>query len=170
MTKSASVFLYGFKPFRNFSENVTEQIINAVPQRAGLETCVFDVVFDSDMFLQPLITFKPSIVLGLGMSSKAKQLCIEQCAVNSMGHDGEDTRLIHEEGDACLTCSVQLPESKETMVSDDAGTYVCNFSMYTYLSQTLIPDLQYGFLHVPESYSVSAALAYLAPLLDDWLR
>ena len=60
------VLVYGFGPYREFRNNITEAIIKALPPLPELTTAVFPVRFNRRQFIDMLERHKPDHVLGLG--------------------------------------------------------------------------------------------------------
>ena len=71
------VLVYGFGPYRGFSENITAQIIESLPARPGLRKIIFPVRFHRKQFVDALRKPMPLMVLGLG----------QVCAAQDRGRD-----------------------------------------------------------------------------------
>ena len=44
------ILIYGFRPYRQFHDNVTEKIVSSLPKRRGLKKIVFAVRFHKSQF------------------------------------------------------------------------------------------------------------------------
>jgi pyroglutamyl-peptidase len=158
------ILIYGFGPYRQFPHNVTEEIVSAFPERRDVKKIVFPVRFYKGQFTRVLQTFKPDVVLGLGQCSTGTLLRPEHRAVNRRQNSGaETTKLIVRGGAPTLFTSLHLKLAKHAKSSQDAGRYVCNFSMYVmldYIKRRELPIL-YGFVHVPHDYDPRKAVTLL---------
>jgi pyrrolidone-carboxylate peptidase len=76
------VLVYGFGPYRQFQENVTEKILRQLPKRRLLKRVVFPVRFHKSQFTNTIKAFNPDVILGLGQCSNGGHLRIETRAVN----------------------------------------------------------------------------------------
>ena len=78
------LLIYGFGPYRQFSDNITEKIIKTLPRRRGLKKIVFPVRFQKTQFTGAVQKYRPDVILGLGQSSKRRRLTVEKRAANRM--------------------------------------------------------------------------------------
>ena len=162
------IWIYGFGPFRQYRKNITQEILNSLPERPGVKTQVLPVRFERDLFLQPVEYDKPDYILGLGQCPRGDLLRYERRAFNQM----RDRRLgleqpIDDTQPASINLSWKLTVRSDARVSYDAGRYVCNYSMFLlglYAQQTGIPM---AFVHIPRTYSLRSGLAWLEQLLKD---
>ena len=145
------VLVYGFGPFEGLYTNITEVIVRQIRQSRALKTAVFDVKFSKAMFTRVLREVQPDVVIGMGQRARTKstKLFIERKAVNVRAERGDDGEPIAADGPEVLTPTLQLPRFDYTTYSYNAGTYVCNFSMYVVLQHFAKRDTQFGFIHVP---------------------
>jgi pyrrolidone-carboxylate peptidase len=74
------LLMYGFGPYREFADNITEKILGKFPQRRGLKKIVFPVRFRKRQFISAVKNYKPDIILGLGQCSRGQRLRIESRA------------------------------------------------------------------------------------------
>ena len=146
------LLVYGFGPYREFRDNVTEKIVKALPRQRGLRTVVFPVRFYRWQFIEALEEHKPDKVIGLGQCPR-EQIQVETTARNrKRARKTNRTRPIKPTGPSSLPTTLQLKLGRQVVRSSNAGDYVCNYSMYVmldYLSRNR-PDVQFGFLHIPQ--------------------
>jgi pyroglutamyl-peptidase len=158
------ILIYGFGPYHQFNDNVTEKIVRALPKRRELKKIVFAVRFHKGQFTRALKDFRPDVVLGLGQCSRGSLLRQERRAVNRRRHSGDEKpRHIARAGPPKLFTNLNLKLSRHAKWSQDAGNYVCNFSMYVmldYIKRRKLPT-HYGFVHVPRGYDPKKALTVL---------
>lgn len=165
--KNPTILIYGFGPFRHYRRNITQALLQRLPKRAQLETLILPVRFEPELFLEPVKTLQPDYILGLGQCPRGDLLRLERKAWNLMRDKSQGLEAVIEvDGPASLPVTWHLPLHSDTRVSYDAGRYVCNFSMYTlsrYAQQNQVP---YAFVHIPRSFSLNRAQAWLENLLN----
>ncbi len=158
------VLIYGFGPYRQFNDNITEKIVRAFPKQRGLKKIVFPVRFHKGQFIAAVKDSRPDVVLGLGQCSRGALLRQERRAVNRRRNSRDDKPIcIVAAGSSKLFTNLELNLARHAKFSQDAGNYVCNFSMYVmldYIKRRELP-IRYGFVHVPRHYNAKRALRIL---------
>ena len=71
------LLIYGFGPYRQFQDNVTEKILRGLPRRSGRKKLVFPVRFHKGQFLNAIKQHRPDVILGLGQCARGQRLRIE---------------------------------------------------------------------------------------------
>lgn len=159
------VLVYGFGPYRNFQSNITESILRKLPRSHRLHRIIFPVEFNKSQFLDSIRQYKPNVVLGLGQCSRGRRLRIEVQAVNRRRHHkGEKARPIVPGGALRLRTNLRFDLGRRARLSQNAGDYVCNYSMYVvldFLKRSRAP-IRFGFIHVPHRYDAATAVRMLA--------
>jgi len=157
------LLLYGFGPYREFPDNITEKILHKFPQRRGLKKIVFPVRFRKRQFINAIKNYKPDIILGLGQCSRGQRLRIESRAINrKRNSQKEKARPVVAGGPQKLATNLKLALNGES--SNSAGQYVCNYSMYVmlhFIKRHRLP-MRYGFIHIPYLYDHKRAVRLLA--------
>jgi pyrrolidone-carboxylate peptidase len=155
--------MYGFGPYREFADNITEKILGKFPQRRGLKKIVFPVRFRKGQFISAVKNYKPDIILGLGQCSRGQRLRIESRAKNrKRNNPKEKARPIIAGGPQRLSTNLKLALNGEP--SNNAGEYVCNYSMYVmlhFIKRQRLP-IRYGFIHIPYQYDYKRAVRLLS--------
>lgn len=165
------VLIYGFGPYGQFKDNITQHIVNTLPRSANLKKIVFPVRFNKQQFPDSVKRFRPDVVVGLGQCSRGRQLRIERRAVNKRrSHKKENARSIVRGGPVSLPTTLNLQkfaDGKQARISKDAGDYVCNFSMYVILHYLRHHrrDARFGFVHVPHDYNPERAVKFVRKIL-----
>lgn len=159
-------FIYGFKPYRQFSENVTEKIVSELPDRLNIAKKVFEVEFNYEMFSLTLDLYRPDLIIGLGQHPTARKLRIERKAKNLYKTESHNNCKIRDGGPDYLFCNLDLPVIDGTTKAYDAGTYVCNFSMYLMSEYSIKNKVNFAFLHVPMSIDKTFIIRYLINFID----
>ena len=159
-------FVYGFKPFLHYEYNVTESIVQALRQRRGLTRRVFSVEFNRAQLVNAVKETRPDVVIGLGMHGRARKLRIERRAVNvQRASVRAQERAIRPGRPETLYTSLKVPPCELSTVTYDAGTYVCNFSMYVLIEHCASVGIPFAFLHVPRRMPVRTAVRFVDKLL-----
>lgn len=164
------LLIYGFGPYDKFQQNITENILVRLPKRRTLRKMVFPVRFHKNQFINAIKYYKPDVVLGLGQCSRGRLLRIETRAVNKRRKDKrESSKPILVGGARRLFTDLNLNTGREARSSKDAGSYVCNYSMYVmldYLKRRRL-DVPFGFIHIPHRYDPRKAVEVLVKLIDE---
>ena len=156
------ILLYGFKAFDEFEDNITEKIILALPEMKDVHTMVFDVEFNREMFERVFEEVQPDIILGMGQHSGAEEIHIERIARNAWAtREMKETTPIDEFAEAQIEMSLDLPVLDGSRESQDAGTYVCNFSMYWVECYARKRGIRAGFVHIPRKLAVESGIEFI---------
>ncbi len=163
------ILIYGFGPYRQFQENVSETILRRLPKRRWLKKVIFPVLFHKRQFIDAVKKHEPDVILGLGQCSRGRRLRIERRAVNKRrDRRVEKARRIVPEGSARLLTNLKLSLGPKARPSRDAGDYVCNYSMYVildHLKRRRLP-IRYGFIHIPHDYDPESAGRFLRKAIE----
>ncbi|MGH7848408.1 MAG: hypothetical protein ACREQW_24995 [Candidatus Binatia bacterium] len=166
--KRPRVLVYGFGPYDDFRSNITAKALAKLAGRKNLTKIVFPVRFDKSQFIRAVAKHNPDIVVGLGQCSRGARFRIERGAVNrKRRRPSTKATPIDAGGPRSLKTTLPLAAGREARWSEDAGSYVCNFSMYVLLDYIREKRLstQFGFIHVPFSFSVRKAANYVKTVL-----
>lgn len=167
------VLITGFTPFGGETTNPAYEAVKLLPdQIEDIEVVKAEVptaFYDSVAHLKSLIkTHEPQVVICVGQAGGRASMSIERVAINV-----DDARIpdnkgqqpidlpIAEEGPNAYFASLPIKAITEAirakgipaMVSNSAGTYVCNHIMYGLLHVLAneYPGVKGGFIHVPFS-------------------
>ncbi len=161
----------GFEPFLERSENPSMDVLPLLKNEVvgcEIETLLLPVIFDQvfDDVKTMIDTFKPDIVIHLGLAEDRDKIALERVAINikdARGKDNIGNCPIDEKivigGQPAYFSSLPLrkfeavlrQENIPVYVSNTAGTYVCNNVMYHtlhYIAQNNLPIIA-GFIHLP---------------------
>jgi len=147
------VLVYAFGPYQSYDTNVTERTLRAMKAPPGVVLHVFDVKFNTAMFKRVFERARPSAIIGLGQHPRARKLRLERRA--------------HPRGNRSRArfVTLDLPRTRDTAVTYDAGDYVCNFSMWVGTGWCARHGARYAFVHVPKDYAPERLEAYLRKAL-----
>jgi pyroglutamyl-peptidase len=153
--------IYGFGPYRQFQDNVTEKIIRRLPRRSRRKKIVFPVRFHKGQFLNAIKQHRPDVILGLGQCAHGQGLRIEAQAANRRrNRPDEKARPILAGGPPSLRTNLKLALGRQGKSSNKAGEYVCNYSMYVildFIKRHRLP-IRFGFIHIPHRYDYRKAI------------
>lgn len=165
------VLLTGFEPFEEESINssweaikrLDEEIAGAKIVKTELPT-VFGKAFE--ILERTVIKEQPDITICIGLAKKAYGITVERVAINfidsripdNAGNQPIDEPIFKDGPSAYFTnlpAKAIVEEIKQNKipatVSYSAGTFVCNYIMYSvlYLVNKKYPNMRGGFIHVP---------------------
>ena len=164
------VLVYGFGPYRYFQENVTKKILRQLPKQKHLKKVIFPVKFHQGQFTHAIKKFNPDVILGLGQCSRGRLLRIEARAVNKRRNERkEKTRPIVPSGSRMLLTNLRFNLGPAGRPSNNAGDYVCNYSMYVilhFLKRRRLP-IPFGFIHIPCRYDERKAARLLVKAIAE---
>jgi pyroglutamyl-peptidase len=145
------VLVYGFGPYEKFRDNITEKIIGMLPSQPHVKTVVFRVRFHKRQFIEVLKRHQPDVVIGLGQCTRNRTE-IESRATNRKRADEKGSfEPIRRCGAEFLPTTLDIKLGPRVGRSNNAGDYVCNYSMYVildYICRTA-GQAKFTFLHIP---------------------
>ena len=162
------VLIYGFGPYRQFQQNITEKILRRLPKQKQLTKIVFPVKFHKRQFIDAIKQFTPDVILGLRQCSGGRRLRIEKSAINKRrASPSAAAKPIVRGGARALPTNLKLSFGRAAERSRSAGDYVCNYSMYIMLDFLKRRRLStpYAFIHIPHDYDKKKALRLLLKTL-----
>ena len=162
------VLIYGFGPYRQFQQNITEKILGRLPKHKHLTKIVFPVKFHKRQFTDAIKHLQPEAILGLGQCSGGRRLRIEERTVNKRRVSQSATaKPIVRGGARALSTNLELSFGRAAEASRNAGDYVCNYSMYIMLDYLKRHRLAtpYAFIHIPHDYDKDKARRLLLKTL-----
>jgi pyrrolidone-carboxylate peptidase len=163
------VLVYGFGPYRQFTENITARIIKSLASRQGLRKIIFPVRFCRRQFVDALRAPMPLMVLGLGQSSRPR-IEVETRAINlRRATKNSRPRPITAGGEAWVPATMPLSVTRPSAKSINAGDYVCNYSMYVMLEEIERQEHygRFAFVHIPFNHDLPAACGYIEKVVSE---
>ncbi|WP_422656990.1 pyroglutamyl-peptidase I [Paenibacillus sp. EC2-1] len=176
------ILISGFEPFGGSKMNPTEQLIQDIVhvsfEGVEIKTLLLPVYFDecADLILQEIQSFEPDAVIACGVAAGRTAITPERIAINikdiapdspypdNRGVRPQDEPIHPDHPDGLFT---NLPIRKmverlrdqgiPALISNSAGTYICNNTMYALLDHMRInqvPKLG-GFIHFPASIEMA---------------
>ena len=165
------ILLTGFDPFDREKVNPAFEAVKLLPDTiAGAQIVKLEVptqfVRAGEMLEAAMAEHKPDVVICVGQAGGRTAITPEKVAINLMdgripdnaGYQPVDVP-IREDGETAYFTSLPVKAMVQRMrdagipaaVSYTAGTYVCNYLLYTllYLIDKKYPNVRGGFIHVP---------------------
>jgi pyroglutamyl-peptidase len=183
------VLVTGFEPFTPHKVNPTEELARAVDGARVGNAVVHAAVLpvhhlEAAARVRTLLeSVRPQAVLHLGLAAGRARIALERAGLNVMDYTVPDNAGCQMTGEPCdpsgpaayfATLPVRAIVERLTeagipaYVSDTAGTYLCNQTLYTTLHAVaaLVDPPRVGFLHVPLLPSMVAASGLDHPSMD----
>lgn len=161
------VLIYGFGAYKRYKNNISKDIIKNLKSRKGLHTCILPTVFTPRFIKNYIDKFKPDIVIGLGQSARAECIYIEKKAKNKMEPRKGDTSKIEDNGPSSILSSLVIPRLKGVRKSENAGTYLCNYTMYIVGRIAIAKGFKFTFIHIPRGYNLQQGTESIETILDN---
>ncbi|WFA83074.1 pyroglutamyl-peptidase I [Paenibacillus sp. FSL K6-1122] len=171
------ILISGFEPFGGDAVNPTgalmDALANEVIEGAELKTVLLPVHFDecADLLIAEMEAYRPDVVIACGLAKGRTSITPERIAVNvkdippgsyadNQGQRPVDEPIVDGSPDG-LFSTLPIRAMVNDMsaagipatVSNTAGTYICNNTMYRVLDHIRIGHLpiRAGFVHFPAS-------------------
>jgi pyroglutamyl-peptidase len=189
VTVTRVILVTGFEPFTPHKINPTEELARALDGFRVRDAVVRGAVLpvhhvDAAARVRELLeTVKPDAILHLGLAGGRARIALERLAVNVMDYPVPDNAGCQKSDEPCVpsgpgayfaTLPLRAILARLTdagipaYVSDTAGTYLCNQTLYTTLHALAgVPaPPRVGFIHMPLSPSMVAAAGTDEPSMD----
>ncbi|MET1171587.1 pyroglutamyl-peptidase I [Paenibacillus amylolyticus] len=171
------ILISGFEPFGGDAVNPTgalmDALANEVIEGAELKTVLLPVHFDecADLLIAEMEAYRPDVVIACGLAKGRTSITPERIAVNvkdippgsyadNQGQRPVDEPIVDGSPDGLISTLPIRAMVKDmsaagipATVSNTAGTYICNNTMYRVLDHIRIGHLpiRAGFVHFPAS-------------------
>ncbi len=163
------LLITGFDPFGGAAVNPSWMAVSRLPDRIGdFELCKLEIptVFDkaTRIVLEKAAEFGPDVILCVGQAGGRAAVTPERIGVNIRDarigdNEGNQPRgeFVAHEGPAAYFATVPVLKMAEAMevagipatVSNSAGAFVCNDTLYGILHHYAGTGVRCGFIHVP---------------------
>ncbi|WP_340400746.1 pyroglutamyl-peptidase I [Paenibacillus sp. FSL H8-0079] len=194
------ILISGFEPFGGDAVNPTgalmEALANEVMDGAELKTVLLPVHFNecADLLIAEMEVYRPDVVIACGLAKGRTAITPERIAVNvkdippgsyadNQGQRPVDEPIVDGSPDGIFsTLPIRAMVNDMTAagipaaVSNTAGTYICNNTMYRVLDHIRVGQLpiRAGFVHFPASTEMAvlqpSVPALPIPMMLDALR
>ena len=163
------ILITGFEPFGNCPKNPSWMAVEALPERVGdyeLKKRMLPTVYGkaTQAVLDAAKDWEPDVILCIGQAGGRASVTPERIAVNirdaripDNGGNQPVGEFVAEEGSAAYFSTVPVLEMARAMeakgipatVSNSAGAFVCNDTLYGLLHAYAGTKTRVGFIHVP---------------------
>ncbi len=183
------ILLTGFEPFGTFTSNPSGEVAKALDGRAFGTEIVRGVVLpvhhrDAALAVARLVDeTPPRAIVHVGLAGARARIALERVAVNVMDFEIADNAGYRATGEPCVAggpaayfstlplaaiLEALVAEGVPAYLSNTAGTYLCNQTMYTtrHLLERRGHAIPAGFIHLPQSAAMVAASGLDQPSMD----
>jgi pyroglutamyl-peptidase len=183
------ILVTGFEPFGSFTTNPSQELAKALDGRRIGRCMIASVVLpvhhlEASRHVSVLLReMAPVAVVHLGLAESRARLALERAALNVMDYRIADNAGYRAEGEPCVPegpaayfASLPLPEMLAALtaegvpayVSNTAGTFLCNQTLYRTLHEIAVRELaiRAGFIHLPLLPAMVAASGLEQPSMD----
>jgi pyroglutamyl-peptidase len=183
------ILLTGFEPFGGHADNPSAEVAKALDGRAFGREVVRAAVLPvhhraaAEAVERLIDETPPRAIVHLGLAGGRARLALERVAVNVMDFEIADNAGYRAANESCVAdgpaayfstlpldaiLPALLAEGVPAYLSNTAGTYLCNQTMYTtrHLLQRRGLTIAAGFIHLPLSAAMVAATGVDQPSMD----
>lgn len=163
------VLLYAFTSFGKYNKNISAEVLRGILDNENLKKVVLGVKFDVKAILNKLDIdgFKPDVIIGMGQYPKGDKIRIETLAKNIKRSKSIEASEIIPGAPETLSTTLGIEPNEISEITTNAGTYVCNFSMYVILNKLQDTDTKFAFLHIPKDLDESEVINFIKLILED---
>jgi pyroglutamyl-peptidase len=187
-----TLLVTGFEPFAGQAANPAEEVAKALDGRAIGDAVVRSAILPvhhaeaAPRVARLVQETDPRAIVHLGLAAGRARLALERVAVNVMDFDTPDNAGFRAQGEPCVPggpaayfatlplapiLAALVAEGIPAYVSNTAGTYLCNQTLYGTLhllasGPRAVPT---GFIHLPLSPAIVAASGLEQPSMDPGL-
>jgi pyroglutamyl-peptidase len=184
-----TLLVTGFEPFAGQSANPAEEVAKALDGRAIGDAVVRSAILPvhhaeaGPRVARLIAETDPRAIVHLGLAAGRGRVALERVAVNVMDFDTPDNAGFRAHGEPCVPggpaayfatlplaaiLAALLAEGIPAYVSNTAGTYLCNQTLYgtLHLLASSRRDVPAGFVHLPLLPSMVAASGLEQPSMD----
>jgi pyroglutamyl-peptidase len=179
MTVAAPILLTGFEPFAGLAYNPSSEIASRLDGKEIRGRRIVGRLLPVDFAgyrakLEALLReFSPSLYIGFGLASGEDMIRIERFGVNLADFDIPDNagarqvgRAIEADGPAARSATLPCAAIRAALLeagiparlSNSAGSYLCNATLYSALDLCAARKIPCGFVHLPYASEQVAAL------------
>jgi pyroglutamyl-peptidase len=183
------ILVTGFEPFGSHTVNPSQEVAKALDGRRIGRCAVASAVLpvhhrEASRHVSVLLgELAPVAVVHLGLADGRARIALERVALNVMDYRIPDNAGYRAEGEPCVAegpvayfASLPLPEILAALtaegipayVSNTAGTFLCNQTLYATLHEIAMRELtiRAGFIHLPFLPAMVAASGAEQPSMD----
>jgi pyroglutamyl-peptidase len=183
------ILVTGFEPFGAHAVNPSQELVKLLDGRQFGTCAIAGAILpvhhgEAARHVSALLAeLAPVAVVHLGLAESRARLALERVALNVMDYPFPDNAGYRAEGEPCVPegpaayfASLPLPEILAALIaegipaylSNTAGTYLCNQTLYGTLHEIAMRELttRAGFVHLPLLPAMVAASGLDQPSMD----
>jgi pyrrolidone-carboxylate peptidase len=155
------ILIYAFASWGGQRKNISEEILRRLD--LAVEKKVLRVRF-SEKPWREMAKGDYDLIVGLGQYPWGSKVRVEKYANNKFGSKRTGYRAIEQGGKEILQVDAELPVVGGARETNDAGRYVCNYSMYQVM-RLKNKSTKFGFIHIPKKMGVEMAVKVVTEIL-----
>lgn len=168
------ILISGFEPFGNFSQNISKDLVQALPDIFGGQITLTKTILPVDnvkgpaRIVEAIYQYQPDAVLSFGIAANRTKINLERIAINLKDYRIPDNtgvqisdQPIIPDGPAAYFTTLPIRKMLNSLsasgipasISLSAGAYLCNQVFYTLMHEINHNNLpiKAGFIHLPAS-------------------
>jgi len=164
------ILVFGFKPYGKYKTNISEIIVNKIKNKKISKKIILPIAFDRNKVIKKIKGINPSIIIGTGQHTRARKIRIERKARNIIKvKKGKKLKFINKNSKKALFNNLNIKNINGTIKSYNAGTYVCNFTMFNIMDYIIKnnKDMEFGFLHIPKDFSIKDGVTTINSIINN---
>lgn len=151
------ILVYGFSAWGTLAVNISSRVVQRLASLPGVTAIVLQTRFDENQLLEMVSQFDGDYVLGLGQYPRGRKIRIEQRGFNRK-KVGRVIVPIEVRGESDYEVTWHIAPTATMEVTDDPGSFVCNFSMYHLGKWAKLNQKKFAFLHIPKTFPEDEAV------------
>jgi pyrrolidone-carboxylate peptidase len=164
--KNKQILVFGFKPWGKVAENVSEQVVGRLKLNLDVTTRVLATRFDETQLIEVAEEQDYNYVLGLGRYPRGNVLRLEQKGFNRKKEAGQITP-IDSQDKPFYEVTWRIKPRDLAQITNDPGSYVCNFSIYIMSKWATAHHKKFAFIHIPKDFAVGQAVDFVEQVLGE---
>jgi len=164
------ILVFGFKSHGKYKTNISEIIVNKIKNNKINEKTILSTNFNNDKIIKKIKEIKPDVILGIGQHPRARMIRIERKTKNLIKRKKDKkSKPINQNSSKELFTNLKIDKTKETTIAYNAGTYVCNFTMFNIMEYIIKnnKDTKFTFLHIPKNYDIRKAINAINKIINN---
>ena len=160
------ILVFGFGTWGTVEENISEQVVNRLKPDPYVTTRVLETRFDEEQLIKVVEEKDYDYILGLGRYPRGEVLRLEQKGYNRKKETGV-IATIGDQDRQFYEVTWQIKPTDKARVTNDPGSFVCNFSIYVLSRWAIKHHKRFAFIHIPKDFAVKQAVSFVERVLID---
>lgn len=152
--------VYGFRSHKNQKKNITEQILETIPEEKYIIKFSFPQRLNKKNYIRKIKEVNPDVIIGLGQHEVGDMYRVERKAINVKRKNAKtEPAYIFSNKPHHYFLSLMLEEDNDSWHCYNAGDGVSNYSMY--VISHLFKNIPFAFINIPKNADASKAADYV---------